>query len=61
MATPSAPIWEVVNKETVKNLLETEAAEYTRPWYGQLMNFPQIMAYIYAINVWLEAYNIDIV
>ena len=61
LATPSAPIWEVVNKETVKNLLETEAAEYTRPWYGQLMNFPQIMAYIYAINVWLEAYNIDIV
>lgn len=59
--TPSAPIWEIANKETVKNLLETEAAEYTRPWYGQLMNFPQIMAYIYAINVWLDKYGVDIV
>ena len=58
---PSAPIWEIANKETVKNLLETEAAEYTRPWYGQLMNFPQIMAYIYAINVWLDKYGVDIV
>lgn len=59
--TPSAPIWEIANKETVKNLLETETAEYTRPWYGQLMNFPQIMAYIYAINVWLDKYGVDIV
>lgn len=56
----SAPIWEIVRAEKVKSLLETEAAEYTRPWYGQLMNFPQIMAYIYAINVWLEVYKVNI-
>lgn len=61
LKTPCAPIWEVVNKREIKNLLETEAAEYTRPWYGQLMNFPQIMAYIYGVNVWLSEYGVNIV
>ena len=58
---PSAPIWEIVNISSARNLYETEGADFTRPWYGQLMNFPQIMAYLYMINVWLEEYNVDIV
>ncbi len=58
---PSAPIWEIVNKSAVWELYETEGRAFSRPWYGQLMNFPQIMAYLYMLNVWLEEYNVDIV
>ncbi len=58
---PSAPIWEIVNKSAVWELYDTEGKVFTRPWYGQLMGFPQIMAYLYAVNVWLEEYNVDIV
>lgn len=57
----SAPIWEIAKRDEVSSLLETEGAAFTRPWYGQLMNFPQIMAYLYAINVWLVSYNVDII
>lgn len=59
--TPSAPIWEVANKKFVREILDTSASAFSRPWYGQLMNFPQIMAYIYAINLWLDFYDINIV
>ena len=58
---PSAPIWEIASRSAVFNLIETEGSAFTRPWYGQLMNFPQIMAYLYATNVWLEEYDVDIV
>ncbi len=61
LQTPSAPIWEIVKKSAVWELYETEGSAFTRPWYGQLMNFPQIMAYLYMLNVWLEEYNVDIV
>lgn len=56
----SAPIWEIANKAFVKEILDTEGSAFSRPWYGQLMNFPQIMAYIYSINVWLESFDVDI-
>lgn len=57
----SAPLWEIASRSAVFNLIETEGSDFTRPWYGQLMNFPQIMAYLYATNIWLEEYNVDIV
>ncbi len=59
--TPSAPIWEILDKKAIKEVYETEGSSFSRPWYGQLMNFPQIMAYIYMINTWLEEYKVDIV
>lgn len=61
LATPSSPIFEIVKKEELKNLLETEAFLFSKPWYGQLMNFPQIMAYMYMIDTWLREYNVNIV
>lgn len=60
LADSSAPIWEIINISAARELYETEAAEFTRPWYGQLMNYPQIMAYLYMINVWMKEYNVDI-
>lgn len=56
----SEPIWEIANKAFVKEILDTEGSAFSRPWYGQLMNFPQIMAYIYSINVWLKEFAADI-
>ena len=57
----SAPVWEILKKSAVEEIYNTEGSAFSRPWYGQLMNFPQILAYIYMINVWLTEYNVDIV
>jgi asparagine synthase (glutamine-hydrolysing) len=30
------------------------------PWFGQLMNKPQLIAYLYQFDLWIEKYNIEI-
>ena len=61
MAASSSPIFEIIKETELKNLLETEGALFSKPWYGQMMNFPQILAYIYMIDTWLKEYNVDII
>jgi len=55
---PQAPLLQLVNRET---LLGLKTAEYTWPWYGQLMKLPQTIAYMLQINFWLKKYSVRIV
>ena len=52
---PSAPIHQLVNRDALEGLF---TAEYTWPWYGQLMKVPQTIAYMLQINFWLQAYGV---
>ena len=52
-----APIWQIVNRNTVEELLK---ANYPQPWYGQLMQVPQTIAYLLQINFWLREYKVQI-
>lgn len=58
LATNDAPIYALVNKQSLEQLLHME---FTWPWYGQLMKLPQTIAYFLQINFWLEHYKIQIV
>lgn len=60
MAQPSAPLLQIVKKSALEGLLAGEQ-EADTPWYGQLMNRPQTIAYMVQINHWLEHYHIAIV
>ena len=31
------------------------------PWYGQLMNRPQTIAYLVQVNYWMEKYRVELV
>ena len=53
-----APIFQIVNKEALEQLLHTE---YIWPWYGQLMKVPQTIAYMIQINYWLDHYKITVI
>ena len=53
-----APIFQIVNKQSLENLL---TAEFSWPWYGQLMKVPQTIAYMLQVNFWLERYNITVI
>lgn len=57
LADPKSPLLQIVRKEALESLME---AEYTWPWYGQLMKVPQTIAYMLQINFWLEAYHVQI-
>lgn len=57
MTDNNAPIFQIVEKESLKELLQ---AEYPWPWYGQLMRLPQTISYMLQLDHWLRAYHVKI-
>ncbi len=52
------PLLALVKRSEIERLMYR--GEHTA-WFGQLMNDPQIMAYLIQINHWLRIYNIELV
>jgi len=50
---------EIFNKKSLNSLLEDNTEQ--KPWFGQLMTKPQLIAYLYQIHLWFEIYNLNIV
>ena len=59
LADPQEPIHQLLNEDTAKAILN-EAFDYGKPWFGQLMAGPQLMAYLLQTNFWLKRYDISI-
>ena len=57
MKDKNAPINNLLNREYILEILNTEGKSFTRPWFGQLMTGPQLMAYLCQVNMWLEKYQ----
>ncbi|HBL84161.1 MAG: asparagine synthase (glutamine-hydrolyzing) [Clostridiales bacterium GWF2_38_85] len=53
------PILQILKKDKIKNLIEKEGSGV--PWYGQLMQKPQIIAYFIQLNYWLKKYKVEII
>ena len=58
LATPAAPIFQLVRRDALQNLL---TAEYAWPWYGQLMKIPQTIAFMLQLNFWLREYSVCLI
>jgi len=56
-----SPINNILNKNYILDILETDGNAFKRPWFGQLMTGPQLMAYLVQVNMWLEKYNPEII
>lgn len=57
MKDESAPINDLLNRNCILDILNTDGKSITRPWFGQLMQGPQLMAYLCQVNMWLERYQ----
>ena len=57
MKNPNAPICQLLNRNQIMEILETNGTSFARPWFGQLMTGPQLMAYLCQVNMWLEKYE----
>ena len=57
MENKNAPINNLLNREYILEILNTDGKAFTRPWFGQLMIGPQLMAYLCQVNMWLEKYQ----
>ena len=57
MKDKNAPIYSLLNRDFISDILNTEGKSFSRPWFGQLMTGPQLMAYLCQVNMWLERYQ----
>ncbi len=55
-----APIFELLDRQKVAEIVETGGKSMHKPWYGQLMTGPQLIAYFIQINTWMEEYRVKI-
>ena len=60
LANKNNPIHEIVDIEYLNKILETNGNVLKENWFGQLMTYPQTLAYLIQINMWLEEYNVNI-
>ena len=52
------PVWQIVERDYIASVLNQTDPQKTRPWFGQLMQRPQYLAFIYQIALWLVDYQI---
>ena len=56
----NSPILDIIDVDYVKELVKTGGTSYGKPWFGQLMRGPQLVAYLIQVNTWLKKYKIQI-
>ncbi len=56
----AAPIRALLDTKKVLAFIDSPS-DYGKPWYGQLMAGPQMLAYMLQVNYWLEKYRIEII
>lgn len=54
---PKAPVHRFLDKKKAVQFLE-QPKDYGRPWFGQLMAGPQMLAYFLQVNDWMESYGV---
>ena len=59
LSDSSSPLTELIDKEKTAAFLQCPS-DYGRPFYGQLMAGPQLLAYLLQVNYWLKKYQIQI-
>ena len=59
LTTGESPLLALIDKEKTMQFLNQEG-DYGKPWYGQLMAGPQMIAYLLQIHYWLSEYKIDL-
>ncbi|MDO4282473.1 MAG: asparagine synthase (glutamine-hydrolyzing) [Clostridia bacterium] len=57
LANKNSRIHEILNIDYVSTLIHTHGSNLKENLFGQLMTYPQTLAYIIQINTWLEKYQ----
>ena len=50
------PLYKIFDKDKLKELLKID--EFDKPWYGQLMRYDAMLAWLYQIDYWLDEYKV---
>ncbi|WP_431800205.1 asparagine synthase (glutamine-hydrolyzing) [Halobacillus andaensis] len=60
LSVPQAPIFDLFDHKELQTLNESQGRSINKPWFGQLMTGPQLIANLCQINHWLTVYKIKI-
>lgn len=52
---------EIFDERKLWSLANSDDAIITRPWFGQLMTQPQLIAYLYQFHLWFKNYHIQFI
>lgn len=55
-----APIHSLVDAEALRAGLLQNAGDYGKPWFGQLMAGPQMLAYLIQLNAWMLEFGLHL-
>ena len=58
---PDSILHEIFDEEKLWALANTSDEIITRPWFGQLMTQPQLIAYLYQFHLWFKEYHINFI
>ncbi|MDF2674728.1 MAG: hypothetical protein K0R09_2996 [Clostridiales bacterium] len=56
----SSPILQLIDREKVNEIVETGGQSFKKPWFGQLMTGPQLIAYLIQIDIWMKEYKVKL-
>jgi asparagine synthase (glutamine-hydrolysing) len=59
LSDPNSPVLPLIDRRAAKAFL-AHPAELSRPWFGQLMAGPQLIAYFIQINCWMKMYHLSV-
>ncbi len=57
----NSPILQLIDYENVLEIVKTEGKSYKKPWFGQLMTGPQLMAFLIQVDTWMRKYKVKLV
>lgn len=57
MSETNSPLKDIVDPQKLEHFLHTPS-DYGKPWYGQLMAGPQMLAYLLQTGYWIRKYSI---
>lgn len=56
LSSPNEPVHDLIDRDKAITFINSEK-DYGKPWYGQLMAGPQLIAYILQVNYWMKMWS----
>jgi len=57
---PQSPLRDLLDIEAVRSFARSDLSKVHLPWFGQLMNVPQLFAHWWQLDMWMREYGVSI-
>jgi asparagine synthase (glutamine-hydrolysing) len=56
----SSPVLQLIDYKEVEDIVKTGGKTFKKPWFGQLMTGPQLIAYLIQLDNWMREYKVEL-